>query len=132
MADDILITTKGWKTKTTIVSTGFKDSFFSGNLTRIRVDRRKYNPYILLEFLQSETGKRMLQSIQTGTTITLINNKQLSRMEVSVYSKLVMDDIGQSIEENQKTYKKRVKEAEEEYKEKRAKLIKKLGLNNSL
>ncbi|MEY8414773.1 N-6 DNA methylase [Tissierella praeacuta] len=130
--DDILITTKGWETKVALVASDFRDSFFSGNLTRIRVDRRKYNPYVLLEFLQSETGKRMLQSIQTGTTITLINNKQLSRMEVPVYPKEIMDDIGQAIEENHKNYEKRVREAEEEYEEKRAELIKKLGLNNEL
>jgi len=128
--DDILITTKGWETKVALVASDFRDSFFSGNLTRIRVDRRKYNPYVLLEFLQSETGKRMLQSIQTGTTITLINNKQLSRMEVPIYPKEIMDDIGQAIEENQKLYEKRVREAEEEYKEKRAELIMKLGLDN--
>jgi restriction endonuclease S subunit len=109
----------------------FRDSFISSNLTRIRVDSSKYNPYILLEFLRSEVGKRMLESIQTGTTITLINNKQLSRMEVPVYSKSMMDEIGGSIKKNQTTYKEKVKDAEQQYEGKRAELMMRLGLDNS-
>ena len=129
--DDILITTKGWETRVAIVGNEFKNSLFSSNLTRIRVNRRIYNPYILVEFLKSEVGKRMLQSIQTGTTITLINNKQLSRMEVPVYPKNQMESIGEAIEYNQKTYNNRVREAEQEYKENRNKLIKELGLDKN-
>jgi type I restriction enzyme M protein len=129
---DILITAKGWETKAALVDNDFKDSFISSNLTRIRVDRSKYNPYILLEFLQSEIGKRMLESIQTGTTITLINNKQLSRMEVPVYPKEMMDEIGRSIKKNQTIYKEKVKEAEQQYEGKRDELLMKLGLDNSL
>lgn len=128
-ADDILLTTKGWETRVAIVTDDFKNSFFSSNLTRIRVNRRKYNPYVLVEFLKSDIGKRMLESIQTGTTITLINNKQLSRMEVPIYPKNQMDSIGEDIEYNLKTYKNRVREAEKEYKVNRNKLIKELGLD---
>ena len=72
----------------------------------------------------------MLESIQTGTTITLINNKQLSRMEVPVYSKEMMDEIGRTIEESQRTYKERVQKAEQEYEGKRAELLMRLGLDN--
>ncbi|MBU5270307.1 N-6 DNA methylase [Clostridium cochlearium] len=126
--EDILITTKGWETKVALVGNDVRDAFFSSNLTRIRVDRRKYNPYILAEFLQSEIGKKMLESIQTGTTITLINNKQLSRMEVPVYSNEVMAEIGQKMEENQKLYEERVRLAEQEYEETRVELMNRLGL----
>jgi type I restriction enzyme M protein len=73
----------------------------------------------------------MLESIQTGTTITLINNKQLSRMEVPVYSKSMMDEIGGSIKKNQTTYKEKVKDAEQQYEGKRAELMMRLGLDNS-
>ena len=128
---DILLTAKGWETKAALVGDDFRDSFISSNLTRIRVDSSKYNPYILLEFLRSEVGKRMLESIQTGTTITLINNKQLSRMEVPVYSKSMMDEIGGSIKKNQTTYKEKVKDAEQQYEGKRAELMMRLGLDNS-
>lgn len=128
--DDILITTKGWETKVALVDNNFRNSFISSNLTRIRVDRRRYNPYILLEYLQSDIGKKMLESLQTGTTITLINNKQLSRMEVPVYPKDLMEEMGQAMEENKKIYEERVRLAEQEYEEKRAKLMEKLRLTD--
>lgn len=130
--DDIIITTKGWETRVALVGKDFKDSIISSNLTRVRVDRRKYNPYILVEFLKSSIGKKMLESIQTGTTITLINNKQLSRMEVPIYPRELMDEIGKDIEENQKIYEERIRDAENEYEENRARLIKKLGLTEDL
>lgn len=129
---DIVLTAKGWETKIALVDDRFKNSFLSSNLTRIRVDSSKYNPYILLEFLQSEIGRRMLESIQTGTTITLINNKQLSRMEVPVYPKKMMDEIGQSLKNNLETYRERVRKAEQEYEGKRADLMIRLGLDNNL
>lgn len=130
--DDIIITAKGWETKVAMVDNDFKNSIISSNLTRIRVDRRRYNPYILFEFLQSDIGKRMLESIQTGTTVTLINNKQLGRLEVPVYPRDIMEEIGLLLEKNQKIYQERVKEAEREYEEKRAVLIEKLGLTKGL
>lgn len=126
--DDIILTTKGWETRAALVGDDLKNSLFSSNLTRIRVNRNKYNPYVLLEFFKSDIGKRMFESIQTGTTITLINNKQLSRMGVPVYPKEEMDAIGEAIEYNQKTYEMRVREAEQEYNENRKQLITKLGL----
>jgi type I restriction-modification system DNA methylase subunit len=128
--DDIIITAKGWETKVALVDSNFKDSIISSNLTRIRVDRWRYNPYILVEFLQSDTGKKMLESLQTGTTVTLINNKQLGRLEVPVYPRDMMDEIGRQLEINQKTYQERVKEAEREYEDNRARLLMKLELGN--
>lgn len=91
------------------VNREFKYSIISSNLTRIRVKPWKYNPYILLEFLQSDIGKGMLKSLQTGTTITLVNNKQLSRLEVPMYSQHIMDEIGQQLKTNHKTYQKQIK-----------------------
>ena len=51
----------------------------------------------------------MLKSLQTGTTITLVNNKQLSRLEVPMYSQHIMDEIGQQLKTNHKTYQKQIK-----------------------
>lgn len=131
-ADDIIITAKGWETKVALVDSAYKDSFISSNLTRIRVNSNKYNPYILLEYLKSDIGKRMLESLQTGTTVTLINNKQLSRLEVPVYSKEMMEETGQAIKANRKIYQERLNLAEKEYKEKQAQLMVELGLNKSI
>ena len=128
-ADDIIITAKGWETKVALVDSAYKDSFISSNLTRIRVNSNKYNPYILLEYLKSDIGKRMLESLQTGTTVTLINNKQLSRLEVPVYSKEMMEETGQAIKANRKIYQERLNLAEKEYKEKQAQLMVELGLS---
>ena len=52
-------------------------------------------------------------------------------MEVPVYSKGMMDEIGGSIKKNQTTYKEKVKDAEQQYEGKRAELMMRLGLDNS-
>lgn len=117
--DDIIITLKGSSIKMAIVNDDFKSSFISANLARIRVDKNKYNPYVLYEFLQSEIGYRMLEGVQVGTTIKLLNPSQLDKIQVPIYDIDFMNEVGREIKNNKTNYEKTIEIAELEYEENR-------------
>ena len=127
---DIVITSKGWTVKVAIVEE-LKPAFISGNLTRIRIDPEKYNAYVLYEFLQSEIGMKMLEGLQTGTTIKLLNNAQLERLEIPMFDIGFINKIGQEIKESKIQYEKTIEEATRAFEEKREQLMGSLGWRNS-
>lgn len=102
--DDILITSKGTTFKVTIVGANPPDSLISGNLTRIRVDRDKYHPYILYEYLISGQGQQALERIQSGTTIRVLNNANLSRLEIPRHNYQLMCRVGDKLKKKQEQY----------------------------
>lgn len=81
--DDIIITSKGTEIKICIVPPGFPPAFLCGNLTRIRA--QGMHPYVLYEFLNSEEGRISLESIQTGTTIKVLNNANLNKLKIPYF-----------------------------------------------
>lgn len=120
--NDIVVTAKGWSFKFAIVEDDFKPSLISSNLTIIRVNSEKYNPYVLLEFFQSEIGSRMIDSLQTGSTVKVLNNSQLERFEIPMFDIENMNMIGDKIkkaraehEESIKTANKKFDESKNEY-----------------
>ncbi len=100
--DDIIMTSKGSVLKLSIVTPGMPKAFLCGNLTRIRVDQKKYSPYVLYEFLNSEEGRTALNSIQSGTTIKVLNNTNLKGLQIPYY-------------ENAGELEEQLKQAYEEY-----------------
>ena len=58
----------------------------TGNLIAIRVNKDILNPFYLKIFLDSESGKKELANIQTGTSIKTITPKNLERMQISLLS----------------------------------------------
>lgn len=111
-ADDIIITSKGSAIKMAIVNDDYKPSFVSGNLAIIRVNKHKYNPYVLYEFLQSEIGRRMLEGVQVGTTVKLLNPSQLHKINIPAFDMQLMNEIGEKIKNNKITYEKTIEKAE--------------------
>lgn len=100
--DDIVMTSKGSVLKISMVTPDMPKAFLCGNLTRIRVDREKYSPHVLYEFLNSAEGRTALESIQSGTTIKVINNTNLSGLQIPYY-------------ENARELQEQLKQAYEEY-----------------
>ncbi|MBU9723091.1 MULTISPECIES: N-6 DNA methylase [Bacillaceae] len=129
--NDIILTSKGSTVRVAIVEEHSRPAFISSNLTRIRVDPRKYNPYVLYEFLQSEIGVKMLEGIQTGTTIKLLNTSQLERLQVPLFDIEFMDDIGNDIRRNKFDYEKVIEEAIMRFEHQREELTSKLRLSIS-
>ena len=68
-------------------------TILSGNLIAIRTNKKVLNPFYLKTFLDSETGKAQLSSIQTGTSIKTITPKNLEKMEVSLLPKTDQDEL---------------------------------------
>ncbi|URZ05171.1 N-6 DNA methylase [Clostridium felsineum] len=125
--EDILITSKGWNIKIAIVEEDFRPAFISGNLSIIRVNPQKYNAYVLYEFLQSEIGLKMLEGIQTGTTIKILNNPKLAKIEVPVFDIEHINEVGFKIKQNKIEYEKSITDAEIKFKDTRKKLLENLG-----
>ena len=81
--NDILISTKGTRIKTCLVSNlKNKNTIYHGNLSLIRVADDKLDPVFLKLYLDSEIGQAELNSIQTGINIISINTTQLSNISI--------------------------------------------------
>ena len=115
--NDIVVTAKGWSFKFAIVDDDFKPSLISSNLTIIRVDSEKYNPYVLLEFFQSEIGSRMIDSLQTGSTVKVLNNSQLERFEIPMFDIENMNMIGGKIKKARAEHEESIQAANKKFDE---------------
>lgn len=121
--DDILITSKGTAFKVAIVSPNPPDSFISGNLTRIRVDRGKYHPYILYEYLISPQGQQALERIQSGTTIRVLNNANLNQLKIPVYDAQLMYRVGEKLKKKRERYEEERIQLRKTYMQERSLLL---------
>ena len=124
--NDILVTSKGWSLKFAIVENEFKPSLISSNLTIIRVDQKKYNPYVLFEFFQSEIGMKMVNGIHTGTTVKILNNSQLQNFEIPTFSIDEMNRLGEKIKNNRMEYIKSINEAKGKFEENKKSYVEKM------
>lgn len=80
---DLIITAKNSVVKTAVYEAeDDKKIILTGNLIVIRLDKNKCDPYYLQAFLNSEDGQNEIKSIQTGTTIKVINPKRLEEMMI--------------------------------------------------
>lgn len=118
-SNDIIITSKGWNIKFAIVGDDYREAYISANLTIIRVDIKKYNPYVLFEFLQSDVGARMIEGIQTGTTIKVINTVKLENLEIPNFDIELMNELGDKIKQNKVIHEERIRQANLEFYETR-------------
>ena len=126
--DDILITSKGTSLKIAIVDENPPEAYICGNLTLLRVNAEKYHPYILFEFLTSEEGKRALESIQSGTTIRVLNNSNLEGLQVPIYNKDVMIKVGKKLKEKRKRYETELRQIVDNYIMERNVLLELVGI----
>lgn len=124
--DDILLTSKGTLIKAAIVTEDPPEAYISGNITRIRVDRAKYDPYVLFEYLISRRGQIALERIQSGTTIRILSNANLQQLKIPDYKLERMKAIGQKLKKNEVTYDRQKKEAEERFRQERGQLLQEL------
>lgn len=115
--NDIIVTSKGWSFKFAIVDDDYKPSLISSNLTIIRVSPEKYNPHVLLEFFQSEIGTKMIDSLQTGTTVKVLNNSQLEKFEIPIFDIENMNMIGEKIKNARIEYEHSIRAAKRKFEE---------------
>lgn len=92
----------------------------------LRVDQSKYDPYVLLEYLNSKQGKIALERIQSGTTIRILSNTRLKALKVPEYEFARMKEIGKKLKANQWTFYEEKRKLEQQFLEKKSKLLKEL------
>lgn len=126
--DDILITSKGSTFKVAIVGENPPEAYICGNLTLLRVDQEKYHPYVLYEFLTSDEGQRTLESIQSGTTIRVLNNTNLAEMFIPKHEEKTMHRVGEQLKDNRRNYEAERKRLTEQYTRERKDLLKLVGM----
>lgn len=127
---DIVMTSKGSAVKFAMVDEQHEEAFISGNLSIIRVDPARYNAYVLYEFLQSEVGRRMLDGLQTGTTIKLMNPSKLEKLEVPLFPMELMNHVGAELRENRQEYEVQLQKTEQRFRTERERLLEQIGMNN--
>lgn len=127
-AGDIILTSKGTTSRAVIVPDDFKESFISNNLTIIRVNLSKYDPYVLKKYLESEIGRLVLENVTTGTTIKVINASKLETIEVPDYDLETIQTMGARIKKNEQTYYQKIREAKEDFEAQNQEIMKELKL----
>lgn len=108
---DLVITSRGSKIKVAIIEKGIADKrvIVSSNITIIRADIEKINPYYLLAYMNSETGMNMIERMNTGSVIFTFTNKKLSDYLVPVLPKDEMEMIADEMMLELADYKRMVK-----------------------
>lgn len=122
--DDIILTSKGAVLKVCIVEPDVPKAFLCGNLTRIRVKKEHYSPYVLYEFLNSQEGRAVLESIQSGTTIKVLNNTNLREMPIPAYQNV--KEKGEVLRQLYQDYRITMRKLQSDFETKRKKLLKEL------
>jgi len=107
-AGDIIINTKGTKTKIVLVDEDFRSSIISDNLCIIRVDKNSYNTYVLYEFLRSSKSLKLIETMFSGTG-KIITREHLKSLPIPSIELSEMNTIGNEIKLARKEYLKAIK-----------------------
>ena len=108
--DDILLTSKGTVIKLAIAGEPQMVSYISENITILRINRQMYHPYVLYDYLQSEEGRRALEGIQSGTTIRILSNANLKKLDIPAYPTDVMEKVGEELRRNRMEFDRQQRE----------------------
>jgi type I restriction enzyme M protein len=80
---DLVLSAKGSTFKTSIVEINEDEKIIaSGNLMVVRINQEKINPYYVKVFLDSPLGRKVINSVQTGSVLISIGKKMLEDMEI--------------------------------------------------
>ena len=127
--DDIIITSKGTNFKLAVVGENPPEAYICGNLTLIRVNQEVYDPYVLFEYLTSEKGMKALESIQSGTTIRILNNTNMAKLKIPAYSMEMMHSVGRQLKYERRQYLRQMKEIAVQYEQERKILLEMIGID---
>lgn len=84
----------------------------SSNITIIRANKEKINPYYLFAYLNSEIGLVMLNRISTGTVMNSVSNKKLNELLIPILSLDEQMDIAEEMNVSLSDYRRILKNLE--------------------
>lgn len=113
--DDIVLTSKGSTLKILIVPPDPPPAYISSNLTILRVDKSRYSPYVLYEYLTSDSGISALSLIQTGTTVRVLGSNNLEQLFIPVceYEKAI--ELGSALKKAALDFREKMYELKRTY-----------------
>ena len=115
---DILMTARGTLFKIGLVEIDQDARLIAtGNVTVIRLDPARMNPLYVFLFLKSPKGQRLLESIQKGSKIFIINNKDLAKLKIPVIPRGKQDalvDKYLALKDQKRLHQKRLKRLDED------------------
>lgn len=109
---DVLIATKGFTIKVAVFEEQSRPCITSSNLCVIRPNTRLLNGTYLKLFLESETGMKLLKSLQRGTTIVNINYQDICQLEVPTPNLDEQYEMANEYNAGLKLYKETIETAE--------------------
>jgi restriction endonuclease S subunit len=81
--NDILVSSKSTKIKVSLFKNKHhKNVLVTGSIIVVRTNQKIINPGYLALFLQSNIGRSLMQSIQSGSVIFNINNSSLEKINI--------------------------------------------------
>lgn len=129
---DILITSRSISTKTAIVEDNMPPMIAGGNLICIRVDKTKVNPYFLKIYLDSPVGRAMIEGIQTGSIVHVLNPRNVQELKIPYLSLNTQTKIVETYKKSKDEYLKTVNKAKQTYTQVLTDIYIKMGLSEAL
>ena len=125
---DVIVSGRGSAIKVAVVEEDMPSMIPASNLICIRVNRKKMNPYFLKLYLESNTGKTLLEGVQTGTSIKVLNPGNIENIPVPAVSIEEQDKIAETYRNAWKKYRETIRRAETEFKNTVEEIYRKMGL----
>jgi len=108
---DLLVAARG-AFKCAVVEEDLPDCIASGNLIIIRLGK-KYSPYVLKYFFESELGQQLISQLQSGVSASIINAAALAKVMIPGIEKEKMSEYESKIRSYVKDYEEMLRKAEE-------------------
>lgn len=111
---DFIMTIRGTTFKSAVVEIEDQRKIIAtGNIMVLRLDTNKVNPYYLKTFLDSKIGRKLLYSIETGSSLISVSKKTLTNAEIPLLDLEDQEEIGNKFlayQDELKYYQKKEKD----------------------
>ena len=75
---------------------------------------KEYSPSFIKEYLESPLGKYLISNKQLGSTVTMLNARDLKDIDIITIPKIVQDEMMKKYQSKQKRIKEKIKELEQQ------------------
>lgn len=110
---DIIISAKGAAIKICVIPKHDEPLLISQNFIGIRLNK-EYSPSFIKEYLESPLGKYLISNKQLGSTVTMLNARDLKDIDIITIPKIVQDEMMKKYQSKQKRIKEKIKELEQQ------------------
>ncbi len=110
---DIIISAKGATIKICVIPKHDEPLLISQNFIGIRLNK-EYSPNFIKEYLESPLGKYLISNKQLGSTVTMLNARDLKDIDIITIPKIVQDEMMKKYQSKQKRIKEKIKELEQQ------------------